>query len=188
MPPAAHPLLVGLVDPRTPSRPRHTEELKQALRNLTFVLLYEEVLDTEWFLLHSTRTLRHWGRLYLAGFLWGNRIDAPTIYLILQPLVKIGSQQDIKGVIDSLMSGVYDKTWYYFSTRHQIHLKFNDEVQEPLNDYTRCKIALYQYGRLLDICGCGGRPWHTAYSIQRDIQRGASRERQGGDREHAFII
>jgi hypothetical protein len=79
MPPAAHPLLVGLVDPRTPSRPRHTEELKQALRNLTFVLLYEEVLDTEWFLLHSTRTLRHWGRLYLAGFLWGNRIDAPTI-------------------------------------------------------------------------------------------------------------
>jgi hypothetical protein len=31
--------------------------------------------------------------------------------LILQPLVKIESQPDIKGVIDSLTSGVYDKTW-----------------------------------------------------------------------------
>jgi hypothetical protein len=41
--PAVPPLLVGLVDPRAPSRPRYNEELKQALRNVTFVLRYEEV-------------------------------------------------------------------------------------------------------------------------------------------------
>jgi hypothetical protein len=43
MPPAVHPLLVGLVNPRAPSRPRYNEELKQALRNVTSVLRYEEV-------------------------------------------------------------------------------------------------------------------------------------------------
>jgi hypothetical protein len=84
MPPAVHPLLMGLVDPRAPSRPRYNEELKQALRNVTSVLRYEEG-----FLLHSAHTLNHWGRLHLARFLWGNGIDPPTIDLILQPLVKI---------------------------------------------------------------------------------------------------
>jgi hypothetical protein len=83
-----HPLLAGLVDPGTPSRLRLTEEHKQALRNVTFVRPYEEVPDKEWFLLHSTRTLNHWGRLHLVSFLWGNRIDARTIRLILEPLVK----------------------------------------------------------------------------------------------------
>jgi hypothetical protein len=58
--PAMHPLLVGLVDPRAPSRPRYNEELKQALRNVTSVLRYEEVPDKEWFLLHSAHTLNHW--------------------------------------------------------------------------------------------------------------------------------
>jgi hypothetical protein len=29
-----------------------------------------------------------------------------------------------------------------------------------VNDYTRYKIAHYQYGHLLETCGgCGGRPW-----------------------------
>jgi hypothetical protein len=36
MPPAVHPLLVGLVDPRAYSRPRYNEELKQALRNVNY--------------------------------------------------------------------------------------------------------------------------------------------------------
>jgi hypothetical protein len=109
--PAVHPLLVGLVDPRAPSRPRYNEELKQALRNVTSVLRYEEVPDKEWFLLHSAHTLNHWGRLHLAGFLWGNGIDPPTIDLILQPLVKIKSQKDIQGVIASLTSRKYDNSW-----------------------------------------------------------------------------
>jgi hypothetical protein len=38
MPLAVHPLLVGFVDPRTPSRPLYNEELKQALRNVISVL------------------------------------------------------------------------------------------------------------------------------------------------------
>jgi hypothetical protein len=112
-----HPLLAGLVDPRTPSRLRHTEEHKQALRNVTFVLPYEEVPDKEWELLHATRTLNHWGRLHLVSFLWGNRIDAHTIRLILEPLVKPQSHMDIKGSIDSVTSGKYDDTWYYFSSK-----------------------------------------------------------------------
>jgi hypothetical protein len=35
-------LLVGLVDPRAPSRLRYNEEMKQALRNVTSVLRYED--------------------------------------------------------------------------------------------------------------------------------------------------
>jgi hypothetical protein len=118
MPPSVQPLLVGFVDPRTPSRPRYNEELKQALRNVTSVLRCEEMRDLEWFMLHSRHTLNHSGRLHLATFLWGNRIDAATIHLILQPLVKIESQKDIKGIVDSLVSGKYDKQWWYFSTRY----------------------------------------------------------------------
>jgi hypothetical protein len=110
--PAVPSVLVGLVDPRTPSRPRDNEEVKQALRNVASVLRYEDVLDKERFLLHSTRTLNHSGRLYLASFLWGNGIDPATINMILQPLVKIKSQKDIKGIIDSLASGKYDRTWW----------------------------------------------------------------------------
>jgi hypothetical protein len=159
MPPAMHPLLMGLVDPRAPSRPRYNEELKQALRNVTSVLRYEEVPDKEWFMLHSAHTLNHWGRLHLARFLWGNGIDPPTIDLILQPLVKIQSQKDIKGVIDSLTSRKYDNSWRYFSTRHQINLKLNGELHDTVNDHTRYKIAHYEYGRLLDACLVGRRPW-----------------------------
>jgi hypothetical protein len=33
----------------------------------------------------------------------------------------------------------------------------NDHVKDPLNDYTRWKIALYEYDRLLNTCGPGGR-------------------------------
>jgi hypothetical protein len=69
MPPAVHPLLVGFVDPRTPSRLRYNDELKQALRNVTSVLPYEEMRDLEWFLLHSRHTLNHKGRL-VGSSLW----------------------------------------------------------------------------------------------------------------------
>jgi hypothetical protein len=81
--------------------------------------------------------LNHWGRLHLARFPWGNGTDPPTMRLILQPLGKIESQKDIKGVIDSIASGTYDSTWWYFSTRHQIRLKLNHEVHDTVNDYTR---------------------------------------------------
>jgi hypothetical protein len=37
-----------------------------------------------------------------------------------------------------------------------------------VDDYTRYKIAHYQYGRLLDTCGCGGtRPWPTYAEKER---------------------
>jgi hypothetical protein len=36
-----------------------------------------------------------------------------------------------------------------------------------VNDYTRYKIAHYQYGRLLDTCGFGGRPWPTRAEKER---------------------
>jgi hypothetical protein len=75
---------------------------------------------------------------------------------------------DIKGSIDSVTSGKYDETWYYFSTRHQLHLKFNDAVHDSVDDYTRYKIAHYQCVRLLDICGSGGeRPWPTYAEKER---------------------
>jgi hypothetical protein len=112
---------------------------------VTSVLRYKEVPDKKWFLLHSTRTLNHWGRLHLACFLWGNGIDPPTIDLILKPLVKINSQTDIQGVIALLVSRKYDNSWWYFSTRHQINLKLNDELHDTVNDYTRYKIAHYEY-------------------------------------------
>jgi hypothetical protein len=114
--PVVHPLLVGLVDPRTPSRPLYNDELKQALRNVTSVLPFEEVPDKWRFLLHSRHTLNHSGPLRLARFLWGNGIDPPTICLILQPLVKVQSQKDIEGILGSLAPGTYDTRWWYFPT------------------------------------------------------------------------
>jgi hypothetical protein len=96
----------------------------------------------QWFLLHSRHTLNHSGRLPLVTFLWGNRIDAATIHLILRPLVKIESRKDIKGIVDSLVSGKYDKQWWYFLTGYQINLKLNDEVQDTVNDYTPQKEAM----------------------------------------------
>jgi hypothetical protein len=115
--PAVHPLLVGLVDPRTASRPLYNDELKQALCNVVSVLPYEETPDKEWLLLHSRHTLNHSGRLHLARFLWGNGIDPATISLVLLPLVKVQSEKDIKGVIDSIASRKYDNSWWYFSVR-----------------------------------------------------------------------
>jgi hypothetical protein len=143
--PAVHPLLVGLVDPRTPSRPLHSDELKQALCNVTSVLPDEEVPDKWWFLLHSRQTLTHSGRLHLNIFLWGNGIDPAATRLILQPLVKVQSQKDIEGILGSLASGTYDTRWWYFSTRYQINLFLNGEVKDPLNDYTRWKMAMYEF-------------------------------------------
>jgi hypothetical protein len=148
--PAVDPLLVGLVDPRAPSRPRHTEELKQALHDVTSVLPYEAVPDKWWFLLHSRHTLNHSGRLQLIRFLWGNGIDPPTIRLILKPLVKVQSHKDIENILGSLASGKYDKDWWYFSTRYQINLYLNDQVKDSLNDYTRYKIAQYEFERHMD--------------------------------------
>jgi hypothetical protein len=165
--PAVHPLLKGLVDPRTASRALYNDELKQALRNVTSVLRYEEVPDKEWFLLHSRHALNHWGRLHLAQFLWGNGIDPATISLVLLPLVKVQSEKDIKGVIDSIASRKYDNSWWYFSVRYQINLLLNDHVKDPLNDYTRWKIALYEYDRLLNTCGPGGRRWPTRTDKER---------------------
>jgi hypothetical protein len=125
-----HPLLVGLVDPRTPSRPLYNDELKQALRNVVSVLPYEETPDKEWFLLHSRHTLNHWGRLHLAHFLWGNGINPATIGLVLLPFVKVQSEKDIKGAIDSIASRKYDNSWWYFSVRYQINLLLNDHVKD----------------------------------------------------------
>jgi hypothetical protein len=87
--------------------------------------------------------------------------------LILQPLVKIKSQKDIQGVIASLTSRKYGNSWWYFSTRHQINLKFNDELHDTVNDHTRYKIAHYEYGRLLDACLIGRRPWPRQAETER---------------------
>jgi hypothetical protein len=81
-------LLKDLVDPQTRSRPRHTKELQQAMRKVLSVLPYEQVPDKEWSLLHSPRTLNHWGRLHLAGFLWSNGINPRTIRLILRHSIR----------------------------------------------------------------------------------------------------
>jgi hypothetical protein len=159
---AVHPLLVGLVDSRTPSPPSRllfTKELEQALHNVTSVLPYEDVRDKEWFLLHSRHTLNHDGRIWLIRFLWGKRIDPPTIRLVLLPLVKVQSEKDIDGILGSLACSTYDNRWWYFSTRYQINLFLNGRVKDPLNDYTRWKIALLT-------CGFGGRRWPTRMEIE----------------------
>jgi hypothetical protein len=106
-------------------------------------------------LLQSRYTLNHMGRLKLCTFLHGNGIGDANIRKILAPLIKRGRDKDVDGILASLNSGTYDRKWYYFSVANQIRLypNLNGTVAEKLNDYTRLKIADYEYGRYLERVG-----------------------------------
>jgi hypothetical protein len=119
-------------------------------------------------LLQSRYTLNHMGRLKLCTFLHGNGIGDANTRKILAPLIKRGRDKDVDGILVSLNSGTYDSKWHYFSVANQIRLYLNGNVAEKLNDYTRLKIADYEYGRYLERVGYRFKPKGTIEKFYAD--------------------
>jgi hypothetical protein len=68
-----------------------------------------------------------------------------------------------------LNSGTYDHKWHFFSVANQIRLYLNGTVAEKqLNDYTRLKIADYEYGRYLERVGYRFKPKGTIEKFYAD--------------------
>src|SRR6056297_1602674 len=162
-----HSMIADLVDRTSRSWLAHGAQgaqwaasLRQVYSEVVLVLdrtsMYgPSIPDKMRLLLESRWTLKHWGRMELIRFLWGNGIDPVRIRKILTPLTKRESLSDVEGILASLASGKYDSAWYYFSTRYQINLYLDGSVKDSLNDYTRHhKIADYVWEQRLD-----RRPW-----------------------------
>jgi hypothetical protein len=156
-------VIVALVDRKTPSWYGAWSSVHSDAFKIVFSVLPPEGMpDEELALLRSSWTINHTGRLHLICYLWGNGIDPDTIRKVLAPLVRLASYPVVNNILGSLKARTYDNTWFYFSVRYQIRLFLNDEVQESLNDYSRYKIAHYEFERRLDRCCKSRSGWPTA--------------------------